>query len=109
MLVRSFIITLALLAAPVVRAAHLHIQVVDEARKPLWTRMEVRGADGKMYRAADAIFDKRSKSRPESKLYYLDSFIVNGEAHVEVPGGSYTVIVEHGLEYERGEKQVEVS
>jgi hypothetical protein len=90
-------------------AGELHITVSDEGSKPLWTRLEVRGPDGKMFQAPGAIRDKTAANRAGGEPYYLGSFVVNGECRVEVPPGRFTVVAEHGLEYERGEKTVDVT
>ena len=35
--------------------------------------------------------------------------MANGESSLELPVGRYTVVAEHGLEYERGEHTLEVT
>ena len=45
-------------------AAELRIQVTDEARRPVWTRLEVRCPDGKMHRPASALRDATASNRP---------------------------------------------
>ena len=89
-------------------AAALRIRVTDEAGRPAWTRLEVRGPDGRMYQAAGAIVDKTARNRPGGLPYYLDSFVVHGECQLEVPAGRYTVIAEHGPEYGRAEMAISV-
>ena len=85
-------------------AAELRIEVSGERGQPVWTRLEVRGADGRMYQAPGAIRDIVTKTRGGGP-WYLGSFIVEGRAEMDVPAGEYTVIAEHGLEYERVERQ----
>ena len=41
--------------------------------------------------------------------YYLGSFIVSGVAELDVPPGVYTAIAEHGLEYQRVEREISVA
>jgi len=89
-------------------AAELRIQVRDEAGRPVWTRLEVRGPDGKMHQPPSALRDRTAGNRPGGEPWYLGSFVVEGQASLEVPAGRYTVIAEHGLEYERAERIVEV-
>ena len=97
-----------LLAAPAIGpAATLRIDVADERRAPVWTRLEVRNPVGEMFQPAVCIHETMTKARG-GKPYYLRSFIVHGGADLEVPAGRYTVIAEHGLEYERIERQVRV-
>jgi len=88
-------------------AGQLHIHVTDETGRPVWTRVEVRGPGGKMYQAEGAIRDLMKKARGGAP-YYLGSFVVQGDATVNVPDGHFTVIAEHGLEYERGQKEVDI-
>jgi len=90
-------------------AAELRIQVTDEAGRPIWTRLEVRGPDGKMHRPPSALRDATASNRPGGEPYYLGSFVVEGTASLSVPPGRYRVIAEHGLEYERVERIVEVT
>ena len=87
-------------------AANLQINVVEEHGAPIWTRLEVRDAAGKMYQPKVSIHETMTKTRG-GKPFYLGSFIVNGSADLEVPEGRYTVIAEHGTEYRRVERQVE--
>ncbi len=88
--------------------AQLHIQVVDEAGKAIWTRLEVRNAEDKPYAAPGAIRDATAAKRLGGKPYYRDSFVVHGDARLEVPAGRYRIVAEHGLEYERHEQSLEV-
>ena len=89
--------------------AKLHIEVVDETGEPVWARLEVRGPEGQMYEPESALSDRTARNRPGIGPWYLGSFLVKGETVVEVPAGTYTVIAEHGTEYERFEKQVVVT
>jgi hypothetical protein len=98
---------LGFLLACCASAAELRIRVTDETGRPIWTRLEVRGPSGKMYQAPGAILDQTATRRP-GEPWYLGSFVVNGACTVEVPAARYSVIAEHGLEYERGEKDVDV-
>jgi hypothetical protein len=90
------------------RAAELRLQVVDESKQLIWCRVEVRGADGKMYQANGAQLSGETNARG-GLPWYLGSFLMNGSGSVTLPAGTYTVVVEHGLEYQRFEKQVVVS
>lgn len=87
-------------------AANLHIAVADEHGAPIWTRLEVRNAAGEMYQPKVSIHETMKKTRG-GKPFYLGSFIVNGSTDLDVPTGAYTVVAEHGLEYERVERKVE--
>ncbi len=72
----------------------------------IWTRLEVRDAVGNMYQSPGSIHEDMKKTRG-GKPFYLRSFIVNGSSDLDVPAGAYTVIAEHGLEYERIVRQVD--
>lgn len=98
-----------LLLSTVAWAADLLIQVTDETGQPIWTRLEVRGPDGKMYQPLSAILNRTRHNRRAGEPYYLGSFVVNGECRLDVPPGRYTIVAEHGLEYERVERTVEVT
>lgn len=86
-------------------AAELRIAVSDETGKPIWTRLEVRDSAGKMYQAPGSIHETMTKARG-GKPFYLGSFIVNGSAVLDIPPGTYTLIAEHGTEYERAVREV---
>ncbi|MGH7246881.1 MAG: hypothetical protein ACREH9_02135, partial [Pseudomonadota bacterium] len=86
----------------------LSVRVADGTGEPIWTRVEIRGPDGKMYQPEGAIRDTEKKARGGAP-YYLGSFVIHGNATLKVPDGRFTIIAEHGLEYERGEKRVEVA
>jgi hypothetical protein len=98
-----------LLIVSATSAAELRIQVRDQASRPIWARLEVRGVDGKMYQPPSALRDRTAGSRPGGEPWYLGSFVVEGQASLQVPPGRYTVVAEHGLEFERVERSVEVS
>jgi hypothetical protein len=89
-------------------AAELQLRVKDESNQPIWCRVEVRGADGRMYQESGAQRSGETKARG-GLAWYLGSFLMNGSGTIEVPPGEYTVVVEHGLEYQHFEKQVVVS
>jgi tetratricopeptide (TPR) repeat protein len=98
--VRSVVLFVALTAT----AAELRIRVTDEFGKPVWTRLEVHGPDGKMYQAAGSIQDDRPMWRKVSA--YPSSFVVNGECKLDLLPAQYKVIAEHGLEYARVERTI---
>lgn len=100
-------VLLYLLLAGAASAAQLKVHVTDETGRPVWTRLEVRGADGKLYQSDGAIRDPQKKLRGGGP-FYPGSFVVRGNAAVDVPPGRFTVIAEHGLEYERGRKDVDL-
>jgi len=85
----------------------LRIRVTDEKGRPIAARLEVRGPGGTMYRPAGAFHEKMTKARG-GELYYLGSFVTDGTASIYVPVGKYLLVAEHGLEYERVERAVEV-
>jgi hypothetical protein len=89
--------------------AKLRIEVVDETGGPVWARLEIRGPEGKMYGPEPALGDGAAHHFPGIGPWYLGSFVAKGETVVEVPAGEYTVIAEHGTEYERVEKPVVVT
>jgi len=97
-----------MLAPEMLLAATLHIQVVDESGRAVWSRLEVRGANEKEYQPAASIRDLTARHH-RALPYYLGSFVIQGECSVDVPAGRYRVIAEHGLEYTRLEKSVEVA
>jgi predicted TIM-barrel fold metal-dependent hydrolase len=99
----------AMLAVPLA-AAELRIEATGEDGKPLWTRMEVRGADGRMYQPAEgALRDKTAHVQLTGEEWYKGHFVVEGKAALQVPPGKYTVIAEHGPEFERFQTAVEVT
>ena len=100
---------LLLLASLQLSAAQLKIEVTDQAGKPLWTRMEVRGANDSMYQPEGALRDKTAHVKLSGPSWYKGHFVVEGKALLDVPPGRYTVVAEHGPEYERSETQVEVT
>jgi hypothetical protein len=86
--------------------ATLHIDVVDETGAPVWARLEVRGSEGQMYEPESALSDHTAHNFSGIGPWYHGSFVARGETVVEVPAGAYTLIAEHGTEYDRFEKQV---
>ena len=97
----------AILSASTARAAEIRIRIADEAGRPAAARLEVHGADGKMYQGAAALLS-RPPGRPESGSAYLRSFVAKGETTVNAPPGLYRVIAERGLEYEHVTREVEL-
>jgi hypothetical protein len=89
--------------------AELRIRVRDEKNQPVWTRLEVRGPDGKCLQPKDALRDRSARNRPGGLPFYIESFIVHGEATLDAPPGRYTVVAEHGPEYERAERVAAVA
>src|SRR5262245_28534881 len=80
-----------------VNMSELRIEVVDERGEPVWARLEVRGADGKMYPPepvmierrepdglihgpADILIDYNARTRPGTGPWYAGSFVTKGEA-----------------------------
>ena len=61
-----------------------------------------------MYQAEDALLS-RPPGRPDTGSPYLRSFVVKDTATVTAPPGRYRVIAEHGLEYERVTREVELA
>jgi predicted TIM-barrel fold metal-dependent hydrolase len=97
-----------LLAAVSLIGAELRIEVTDESGRPLWTRLEVRGADGKMFQPDQAIRDRSAHVKVSGPSWYLGHFVVEGKATLSIPAGRYAVVAEHGTEYERSEQVVDV-
>jgi hypothetical protein len=88
-------------------AAELRITISDEKGSPVWTRLEVRGVTQTYQPAAEAIV-VHNRPRQPADSNYTGSFVVSGNATLDVPPGNYTVVAEHGLEYERVERAVRV-
>ena len=103
------LIIFILIGSKVSVAAELRIRVTDESKRPIWTRLEVRGPDGKSINLLTRCAKTTAKNRPGGGPYYLGSFVAQGESSIGLPVGRYTVVAEHGLEYERGEHTVEVT
>ncbi len=103
-LLAAFVLVAAQLAA-----AELTIKVVDAKGAPVWSRLEVRDSKGQMHQPNFAFRDLDARNRPGGGAWYLGSFVAEGESDLEVPPGSYTIVAERGTEYERIERQVEVS
>jgi hypothetical protein len=97
----------ALLFAPALlsAAATLHIEVTGDSGTPIWTRLEVRNQAGEEFQSPGSFHENMTKARG-GQPFYLGSFIVEGAADLTVPPGTYTVIAEHGLEYQRVEREV---
>lgn len=89
--------------------AQMHIEVRDETGQAIWARLEVRGPKGEMYQPKTALLDHSAGTRSDTDRYYLGSFVVEGSADLDLPADRYTVIAEHGLEYERVEKVVDLT
>jgi hypothetical protein len=104
----NLILFLALLTPGSLLAATLHIQVMDEAGHAVWARLEVRAANEREYQPAASLRDLTA-GHHRALPYYLGSFVIQGECDVDVPPGRYRVIGEHGLEYARVEKSLEVA
>jgi hypothetical protein len=111
---KSYVLQMCLvliLAGTTLRAAELHISVQDETGRPVWTRLEVRGPSFQMFQPQSAIISDpnyRQKFNGADR-YYGGSFTADGQANLELPPGRYTVVAEHGLEYERIEKTIDVT
>ena len=105
---RAILPASALLASTLTFAASLHIEVQDENGKPVWTRLEVRDQAGREFQSPGAFHENMTKARG-GQPYYLGSFIVSGVAELDVPPGVYTAIAEHGLEYQRVEREISVA
>ena len=102
-----FALLLGLAGAP---AAELHISVVGPDGGPAWARLEIRGEDGQMYQpVSTGLRDRTARVRPRGGAWYLGSFVTEGDAIVEVPTGTYTVVAERGPEFSRMEERVPVS
>ena len=97
-----------LLCTGALHSAELRIEVTDETGTPMWSRIEVRGADGRMPQPASALVDKTARNREGGQAYYLGSFVVRGQCELTVPPGDYLVVAEHGPEYERFVQRVTV-
>ena len=104
-ILRTLTLLLALSIPATTLAATLHVKAVDESGQPVWARVEVRGAGGKMYRPPDALRDQTAGPHGVQP-WYLGGFIVYGDCDVEVPPGRYLVIGDRGPEYRRVEKPV---
>lgn len=89
-------------------AAELRIHLRDEAGRPTAARLEVHGDGGTMYQAEGSLLSRRP-GRPDTGSPYLRSFVVKDSATLSVPPGRYRVIAEHGLEYQRVTRDVEVT
>ncbi len=104
---RMRMILLLTLAATSLAATELRIRVTDEAGRPVWARLEIRGPDKKMYQPAGAVRDLTARSQRQDPRY-VGSFVVRGECSLDVSPGPYAVIADRGLEFEREERSIEV-
>ncbi len=89
-------------------AAELRITVVDEHQHPIAARLEVHGPDGKMYEAEGSLPSRRA-GRPAPGSPYLGSFVMKDSVVVKAPPGRYRMVAEHGLEYERVSREVDLT
>jgi hypothetical protein len=100
-------VALVALSSSAVFAAELDLQVKNEKHRLIWCRVEIRGQDKKMYQGQGTIPSGVAKARG-GLPWYTGSFLMNGESKVDLPAGNYTVVVEHGLEYEHFEREITV-
>ena len=98
-----------LLLAGITMAAELKIEVTGEAGQPLLSRIEVRGSMAKMYQPDGALMDKTARVPVTGPEWYRGHFVVEGKATLDVPLGKYTVVAEHGPEFERCETSIDVT
>jgi hypothetical protein len=103
----GFLLCLVVVAGRFAQSAQLNLEVVGADGRALWTRVEVRRSDGRMFQPEGAIRDAMNKTRGGGP-WYPGSFIVPGTAKLDLPAGAYTIIAEHGLEYERVKKPLSV-
>lgn len=93
---------LVFLAVLCAQAAELRIHLVDQNRRPVTARLEVHGADGKMYQPAEGAIPSLPPGRSPTGSPYLRSFVTRtGQVTLPVPEGRYKIIAERGLEQER--------
>jgi len=97
-----------LLLAGLAHGAMLRIQVTDETGKAIWARLEVYGPDGKKRIPKGAIVDPQSARAPDRPGYY-SSFVIQGSCEIETTEGEHRVVAEHGLEYQRFDRKINVS
>ncbi len=102
-----FVVLAALLCAAQLPAATLDVSSVDSDGSPVWARYEVRGADGQMYKPADAVVDSSASVRQGNERWYHGSFVAKQPAAIELPAGTYTLVVERGTEFRRHEQRIE--
>jgi hypothetical protein len=105
---QAVVFALVVLSSSAASAAELDLQVKNEKHQLIWCRVEVRGQDGKMYQGQGTIPSGVTKARG-GLPWYTGSFLMNGASKVDLPAGQYNVVVEHGLEYEHFEQQVNVT
>jgi hypothetical protein len=99
---------LTMLAATNAVGSTLRVRVVDENGHPVWARLEVRGRGEQMYHPDNAMLDLTAGEHGTPR-FYLGSFVIQGECQLQLPPGRYRIIAEHGLEYERVERDVPIS
>jgi hypothetical protein len=85
----------------------LRIRLLGERGEPVWARLEVYGPDGKKLQPPGAVLDARSKAAREEPGY-RSSFVVKGECEFDAAPGAYKIVAEHGLEFDRIERTVEM-
>ena len=89
--------------------AELEISVVDGDGKPVWARMEIRAADGRMVQPASPLRDRSAQPREGGRQWYLGSFVFQGPELVSAPEGDYMIIAERGPEFDRFEETITLS
>ncbi len=89
--------------------AELEVSVVDGDGQPVWARMEIRGADGRMVQPASPLRDRTARPREGGRQWYLGSFVFQGPELVIAPEGDYTIIAERGPEFDRFEETITLS
>ncbi len=102
------VLTLVALSSSAAFAAELDLQVKNEKHRLIWCRVEKRVQDKNIYQGQGTIPSGVAKARG-GLPWYTGSFLMNGESKVDLPAGTYTVVVEHGLEYEHFEREVVVT
>ena len=76
---RVIVPLLLLLAALSAAAAELRLESVDTRGNPVWSRIEVRNADGRMFQPSFALRDRSARNRPGGGPWYIGSFVAQGE------------------------------
>jgi TolB protein len=87
--------------------AQLHLSITDTQGHPAWARVSVTDSAGRFYAPAGAWIyadDGFDRSRRPFEAHY---FHAQGEASIDVPAGSTTVQIVHGLERKIDRRQVE--
>ena len=110
MMIRAtFLAVFGLLAVATLTAATIEISAVDDSGNPLWARYEVRGANGEMYQPDGALIDTTASVRDGNERWYHGSFVAKQPKPLEVPAGTYTIVVERGTEFSRYEEVIEIA